>query len=491
MRDRTYLTITVLFAVIAGCSTTAVEPKIDVPSIPERWASSLAPTGADDIPWWLTFDAPGLSEAIETALANSPSLEQQQARLDAARAQARIIGADFEPQVGLGVNGSRRQQNFIGLPIPGATGNVLTSTSTTVGVSLDTAWEVDLWGRGKAARSAARAGITATQLDLAAANLSIAAQTAKAWTALAEASAQVELSQQTVDNRTRARERIERRFELGIATALQVRLARSEQEIATADLHQSRRFEDAMRRQFEVLLRRYPAGEAVPGTLPALPDLSSRTLPTDLVARRPDLMALEARLERSGYSLLEAKRSLYPRLSLNGSIGRTGEETANLLKNDFDVWSLAGGLLQPLFQGGRLRAAVDLSRAQRDELVALYVQTLLDAYREVETRLAGEQSLAAVETALAAAEQESREAVELAEREYARGINAYLVVLRSQTDHLNAARRHLSVRAQRMTNRIDLHLALGDGLEAISQRQINVQAEGEPSPETAEDSEDV
>ncbi len=471
MRYGVQLTVTVFTMALAGCSSVAVVPEIELPQIPHQWTSSLAPATDQNEPWWSTLSAPGLAEAVEIALVKNPTLGQRRARLDAALAQARIAGASLKPQVGLGVNGSRRQQNFIGLPIPGADGGVLTSTSTTVGVSLDTAWEIDLWGRGRANRAAARSMVAASELELTATGLSIAAQTAKAWTAVAESAAQLELSQQTVSNRVRARERIERRFELGIATALQVRLARSEEQIANADLQQSDLSHDAIQRQFEVLLRQYPTGQVAAGSLPDLPAISSDSLPTDLIARRPDLLALEARLDAAGYSLLEAKRSLYPRLSLNGSVGRTGQEMADLLESDFDVWSLAGGLLQPLFQGGRLRAAVDLSRAQRDELVALYVQTLLDAYREVETRLAAEDRLAALEDALAAAEQESRSAVDLAEREYSRGINDYLVVLRTQTDHLNAARRRLSVRAQRLSNRIDLHLALGDGLDTIRDRQ--------------------
>ncbi len=458
-------TVVVAVTLIASaCSVPVSSPEIDAPQPPPAWTSPLTADLESHPRWWEAFEAPGLTAAIETALQESPTLEAQRARLEAAAAQARIAGAQLKPQFGLGVNGARRRQNFIGLPIPGSGGDVLTSTSTTVGVSLDTSWEIDLWGRGRAARAAAESGVVASERDLAAAQLSVAAQTAKVWTALAEAAAQVRLAQETVDNRDRAAKRIDRRFELGIASALQVRLARSEAETARADFAQSEQAADALRRQLETLLRGYPEGSIEAGPLPELPPLASSGLPAELIARRPDLQALEARLAQAGFGLAEAKRSLYPRLSLNGSIGRTGSEMQNLLESDFDVWSLAGGLLQPLFQGGRLRAGVDLAEARVDELVALYVQTLLEAYREVETRLAAESTLADLETALARAEEESRAAAELAEREYARGVSDYLTVLRSQTDNFNAARRRLSVRAQRLTNRIDLHLALGNGL---------------------------
>lgn len=459
--------LTTLLALLAGCSTAVESPEISMPAVPASWSTPLADRAGADTAWWLDFEAPDLTAAVERALAHSPSLEAQQARLDAALAQARIAGAALEPQVGVGVSGARRKQNFIGLPVPGGD-RVLSSTSTSLGLSLETSWEVDLWGRARAGRRAARVGAHAAELELAAARLSIAGQTAKAWTALAAAGAQLDLAEGTAENRTLARQRIERRFELGVVGPLEARLARGREQLALANLAQTNAERDAAARQLEALLRVYPGARITAAELPELPPLASAALPAELVARRPDLQALEARLQAAGFSLLEARRSLYPALTLSGSVGRTASEVEDLLESDFDVWSLAGGLLRPLFQGGRLRAGVDLAEAQLDELVALYVQALLDAYREVETMLAADARLAEVEAALATAEQESRAAEALARREYEQGVSDYLTLLQSQRDHFEAASQRLALRAQRLTNRIDLHLALGDGLEAVA-----------------------
>ncbi len=463
--------VSLLAAVVvlgSSCATAPVEPEVELPRAPEEWTTPLAASTDPGRAWWLDFDSPGLVEAVTHALIVSPTIEARQARLDAAMAQARIAGADLKPGIVLDSSGSRRKQVFIGLPIPGAEGGVLSSTSTMLGLSLDVSWEVDLWGRIRAGRNAALASTDAAALELAATRLSVAGQTAKAWISLAEAEAQLDLARGTADNRRLARERIERRFELGLAAPLDVRLARSRHQIAVANLEQANSRQDAARRQLEVLLRRYPSAELAAGELPVLPELASDALPTTLVARRPDLQALEARLDQAGFSVLEARRALYPRLALTGSVGRTAEEVGDLLQNDFSVWGVAGNLLQPLFQGGRLRAGIDLTEARLDELVALYVQALLDAYREVETLLAADQRLANMEAALFQAREESRAAEQLAVDEYQQGLGDYLTVLQAQSDHFDAASGQLTVAALRVSNRIDLHLALGDGLKAMA-----------------------
>ena len=494
MTARTLSVLVVVAALGSSCATAPVEPEAALPEAPETWTTPLAASTDPGPAWWLEFDSPGLVAAVTEALAGSPSLDVQQARLDAALAQARIAGADLKPGVVGNASGSRREQIFIGLPIPGAEGGVLSSTSTTLGLSLDVSWEIDLWGRIRAGSNAALAGADAAALELAATRLSVAGQTAKAWVALAEAGAQLDLARRTADNRRRVRERIERRFELGLAAPLDVRLARSRHQIAVANLEQANNRQDSARRQLEVLLRRYPSAEFAAGPLPVLPDFASAALPTTLVARRPDLQALEARLDQAGFSVLEARRALYPRLALSASVGRTADEVGDLLENDFSIWSVAGNLLQPLFQGGRLRAGVDLAEARLDELVALYVQALLDAYREVETLLAADQRLETMEAALSQAREESRAAEQLAIDEYQQGLGNYLTVLQAQSDHFDAASGQLTAAAQRVSNRIDLHLALGDGLRAIVNDDLTtaqVQEDGSQHTPPNQENQDV
>jgi outer membrane protein TolC len=135
------------------------------------------------------------------------------------------------------------------------------------------------------------------------------------------------------------------------------------------------------------------------------------------------------------------------------------------VNGDFSVWSLAFNLLQPVFQGGRLRAAVDLSEAQADEALINYASSALRAYSEVETALAAEEYLAEREADLARAAEQSRAAERLSEDRYAAGLENFITVLESQRRALQADGEWIAARRQRLENRVDLYLALGGGFE--------------------------
>ena len=137
--------------------------------------------------WWVDFGESDLARIVEIALMRNHDLLAEAVRVDQAAANAKIAGADLKPTVNVGLNGQRRKQNFIGLPIPGAEGRVLSRTFTTYGVSLDLSWELDLWDRLGARARAGIADLQAAAADFRGAQLSIAGQTVKAWFATAEA----------------------------------------------------------------------------------------------------------------------------------------------------------------------------------------------------------------------------------------------------------------------------------------------------------------
>ncbi len=451
---------------LSACATAPLEePALDLDT-PEAWTTPTpagAPTRAVD--WWAQFGDSQLDAAVSEALEHNYDLQAAAASVAAAAAQARIAGAALKPQASAGFDASRRQQVFVGLPIPGS-GGVLKSTSTSFGASLNVSWEADLWGRLRAGQAAAVADAQAAEADYAAARLSLAGQVTKAWFAVVEAERQVELARDTVASRRTTEERIAARYRRGVAPSLELRLARSNLATAESTLEQRRRQLDVTGRQLETLLGRYPRGEAGSGTpLPVVPPEIPAGLPSELVARRPDLQAAERRLEASGLRVHEARRALYPRITLTGSGGTSSDSLGDLVDGDFTVWSIAGGLLQPIFQGGRLRAAVDFAEASRDRALALYAQNVLRAFAEVESALAAERLLAAEESAQAVATQESTAAVRLAEDRYNAGVGDYLTILESQRQAFLTESRLLTLRALRLSNRADLHLALGGGFD--------------------------
>jgi NodT family efflux transporter outer membrane factor (OMF) lipoprotein len=475
---------------LAGC---VASPEVDHPALeieaPETWTAAeglagepITLAGTLEADWWEDFGDPGLSEAVRLALERNFDLRAASARVDRAAAEARIAGSDLMPTLGGGLDYARQRRNFIGFPIPGGDEEVLSNTSTNWGLSLDTTWEIDLWGRIRAGTEAALADVEATEADYRAAALSIAGQTAKVWFAAAAAQLQIRLAEATVESFRTSYRQVRSRYESGVRSPLDVRLALSNLEDAEALLQLRREELDAAIRQLEVLLGRYPARRArFPEFLPAVPPEIPAGLPTELVTRRPDLAAAERRLAAADSRIREARRSLYPRLSLTASGGTASEEFTDLLDKDFRVWSILANLTQPIFQGGRLRAGVTRAEALAAEGFALYAASVLNAYAEVELALATEQFIAERIGHLDRATAQSKAAQELAEDRYRSGLEDYVTVLESQRRALTNEATLIDARRRRLDNRIDLYLALGGGFETPEDRVDLLH----PTPETA------
>lgn len=464
------LSASILILLLAGCVAapqrrepdTGIEP-------PERWVSETAPITE----WWSSFDDPVLDSLIDIAVEENWDLRAAAARVERAAAQAKIAGADLKPTVGAGMNVMRQKQNFAGSPIGDAIGlppgTVPAFTTTSTGLSLETSWEVDLWGRLRAGARAAVAELQAAEADLRGAKLSLAGQVSKAWFAVTEARLQAQLAADSAESFRTVADQIRSRYEQGLSPSLELRLALSNMEAAEALSAARSEQLDRTVRQLEILLGRYPGGslleELDSAELPRLPGAVPTGLPAELVARRPDLVAAERRLVASDQRTAQAKRSLYPRLTLTASGGWASAELSDLLDGDFGVWSLIAGIAQPVFQGGRLRAGVDSAKATGAEILAGYANAVLRAYSEVESALAAEQHLVEREIHLASSAEQLIAARRLAEDRYRSGLGNYLTVLESQTRALTAQIELLNARRSLLDNRIDLHMALGGGFE--------------------------
>ena len=465
MTTRSLVLSLLLLLLTAGCASAPPvhDFGLDAP-VPDQWTAASTPAGDIGQTWWEDFGQPELNAAVQTALHRNYDLRAAAARVDQAQAQAKFAGADLQPQVQLGLGAARRKQNFIGFPFPGD--GVPSSTSTNLGVSLDVTWEVDLWGRLGARAGAALADYQLTAADFRGARLSIAGQTAKAWFTTAGAYQQVRLAEQTVDSFRSSTEQVRQRFLRGIRPPLDLRLSLANLAAAEALLELRREQLDRSVRQLEVLLGRYPGRDVTtPEQLPDTPGGIPAGLPSELIARRPDLAAAERRLAAADQRWLAARRDLYPRLSLTASGGTATRALVDLVDGDFGVWSLVANLVQPIFQGGRLRASVDRAESVSDEAVATYAGTALRAYAEVESTLAAENMLAERERYLTDAAQQSRAAERLAEDRYRRGLSDFITVLESQRRALNADSALIDARRVRLENRVDLYLALGGGFD--------------------------
>ena len=454
-----------LAAATAGCGRTLARPERSFTvAAPEAWTGGETLPEASEGDWWAYFADPRLDRAISQALTYNHDLRAAAARVDAAQAEARIAGAAELPEIDLTLNRGRQRQNFVGFPIPGAEGSVLSRTYTNAGLSLALRWEADVWGRVKSGKLAAMAQTQVRQADLAGVRLSLSGQTAKAWFAAIEARRQVGIARASLDSYRFSAERVRARFESGIRSPLDLRLALSELARAEALLEQRREEADRALRGLEILVGRYPQADyELAEDLPAVPSGVPAGLPAELVHRRPDLAASERQLLVADARIAQAKADLRPRFSLTSATGTSSNTLQDLLNNDVFVWSFLGGVVQPIFNRDRLKATVSQNEALAREAAASYEGSILAAYNEVESALAAEDVLARREKALEEATKQSLAARDLAEQRYRLGLEDIITLLSSQRTALDSESQLLTVRRLRLDNRVNLHLALGGG----------------------------
>ncbi len=466
------LAVVLGIVVLSGCATppppgelkSPVEAPADYATEVER-EPGLSADPAGRIEVW--NDDPQLRSILGEAFEQSPTLAAAAARLQAADAQATIAGAERYPTLNADLTRTRQKQNFVGLPIGDAGSGPITSTSTSWRAALSSSWEVDLWGRVRNGATAGNADFEAARADYAAAELSLAAQVAKAWYRLTGARLQVELAEETVETFRESAEQVESRFERGIRSSLDVRSSLAQLAGAEALLEQRRMAYASAARQLEALLGRYPKGELEGASVLSSPSLAVPDgLPAELLLRRPDLVAAERRYVAASHRAKQARRELFPRISLTASGGRSSAELEDLLDGDFTVWSFVSNLLQPIFQGGRLRANVRLNDALTDQAAAAFAGSVLSAFAEVETLLDADVRLADQETYLGEAAAQSTAARELAESRYRSGLIDYVSVLDAQRSELDRRSSLIDLQTVRLESRVDLYVALGGGFSA-------------------------
>jgi multidrug efflux system outer membrane protein len=457
-----------LAAGLVGCvSDPGVGGRLDpalTGQIPAHWTAARIRVPETAATGWLDdFDSPVLAELARAAVERNPDLAATAARVDQALARARLAGADRLPQASISLDTSR-SQNLRGAEFR-------TVRANTFQHGLDISWEVDLWGRVASLRRAAFAEFDAASADYRAARLSLAANAAKTALEMAESSGLIRLSEDNLKSLQVNLDILDRKLEAGAAednTALEISLSRADIARARAIIAQQQRQHDTARRLLETLLGDYPAGQI--DALDELPNVRRQVpagLPSELLLRRPDLVAAERRVDARFEHAAAARKALLPAIRLTAGAGTsTTAEFGDLFDIQNLIWNIGSNLTQPVFEGGRLRAALALTEAERDEVAALYAESALTAFREVETALASEKYLAAQQAALAEAATEATRAEQLSLSQYEKGLVEIITLLESQRRAFDARSALLSTRRQRLTNRIDLYLALGGDFDA-------------------------
>jgi len=438
-----------MLLVITSCSTA---PKRDIAvSSPNQWTANSAVSSKIATQWLNEFSDNTLTTLVHEALNHNYDLQAAALRINAAHEQAIIDGAPRLPhlEASAGYQHGKNSQN---------------SASGSFAGLFNLSWELDVWGRIRNSQQAAEQEAVAVAEDYHAAKLSLAARTAQSYFDLIEANLQVAVAEQSMKDRRTIAELVRGRFERGLTGGLDLRLVLTDLANAEAALATARNQVQFVTRHLEVLLGRYPSGVLQQhAKLPMPPAAIAAGLPSELLTRRPDLIAALQRVQATDSRLASAKQALLPRITLTAS-GGSSAALSDIIDPRSAAWNLAMGLLQPIFTGGRLEANVRLNEAQMKEAVNLYHSTALNAFREVEQALAAEQWLRAQEKALQEAVEQTEASRKLAVYSYGQGLIQILTLLDSYRSTFTAQSDYLTVQRQLLNNRINLYLALGGGV---------------------------
>lgn len=451
---------------LLGCVAKAPESMLTelTQPVPVSWSASKQAKSGVDVNWVQRFGDSDLMAIVDEALGANYEMSIAAERLERALEAARVEGALARPQMVLSSDADRRKTRFIGFPFGGSI------ISESYGVDLKVDWEPDIWGRARAGKSASLASWQAGGQDYRAARASLAAQVCKAWFALAEANQQVALAQQALILREQTEEAVRGRYQRDMraegGSASQLRLSQSDVASAKAELSAKRGNQETARRQLELLAGRYPAAQMYGrARLPHIASPPPAGLPSELLLRRPDIIAAERRYAATTKRIKEAKLAIFPSFKITGRTGTTTESLGDIINSDFGVWSVGANLLQPILTGGRVRGEIRIRKSSQREALAVLQKTVLNAFGEVEQALANERWLHRREQEIRNARDLARDAAKAAEDDYRDGNGDVLTLFAAQTRKIQLESQHTTLRRLRLVNRVDLHLALGGGFE--------------------------
>ena len=411
--------------------------------------------------WVNSFKITQLSESVSFAWKKNEDLIYAAEQTIARGEEAIINGSNLLPQVNLGVNGSRSKRNLIGFNLPN--GNT-SFTSDSFDSGLNLSWEIDLWGKIKDQQKSGNKKFQMAHYEYEAMKQSLAANVVKNWFSIVENKKQFELSKKTSTTFKKNHELLANRFANGLASLLDKDLALNAFTSAQANQVMRQRLLNGSIRKFELLLGK-PVNSLSDGNFSYnLPDLKLIPIPptpSQTLENRPDLKAAHKKLEALGYDLKVAQKSLLPSISISGNTGSRTDEFSNLLEKNFRTWEFSGSIMQPIFNNGRIKANIRRSKALESAAIANYRSTALKAFSEVETFFANENFLNNEVSFLNKASEAANSAANASWNRYQNGVLGIFDTLESQRRAYEAESRLLSMRKERIINRIRLYLALG------------------------------
>jgi multidrug efflux system outer membrane protein len=427
--------------------------------------SAINPIAFND--WWRVFDDPVLDGLEKEADAANQDIRVAVARVDQAEAAARYAGSFLSPTISLGTSLSRTREAQ-NRPNNGNT-NGRAATFNDFQLPLFFNYEIDAWGRVRRSLEAARDVQQATEADLRFVRLSVEANVAIDYYSLRETDAERAVLDSTIEQLQQALDVMTNRFHSGLNSELEVQQAKTLLDQSKAQAQAL----DVQRAQLEhaiaVLDGRAASDFSLPkAPLSSLPPSIPPGLPSDLLARRPDIAEADRFVAAATAQIGVARAAYLPHLSLTGLLGFESTDKASLFSWQNGIASLGAAALTPLFNGGRVRSGVDQARAAYRGSLAQYSKTVLTAYQEVEDQLAALRILSGEAQSETDAVDGAKRAEEIAMNRYKAGLVGYLDVVFAQTTLLSNERVATQISGQRMVATVVLVKALGGGWLGVS-----------------------
>jgi outer membrane protein, multidrug efflux system len=456
---------------LAGCGLVACNlgPHYKRPDIPppQAWrdTSNLEQPGWPSSDWWRGFNSPTLNDLMDQARVANDDLGAAIARIQQADAQARIAGAPLLPSLGLDADGNRQRAAQQTTRTPAGKLIGVPQTSNTFTTELTASYEIDFWGKNRALRDAARAAALASRYDRATVELTVMQGVASTYFLALELRDRLKVANDNVASARDTLKGLQLEAQVGTVTALDV--AQQETTVATLDAAippLNQQFGETLD-ALAILLGRQPEGvDVTTGTLGDLaePEVTPG-MPSELLARRPDVAQAEAQLISANANIAAARAAFFPTISLTADGGYVSPALNTLFNPVSRVFSVTGGLTQPIFQGGALVGQYQLNKGRYAELLSDYHKAVISAFGNVEDALVSVQQTAEQLRREEQAVATARHAYELTQAQFHAGTINILVVLSTETALFTAQDTLVQVKYSHLNALVALFSALGGG----------------------------
>lgn len=457
-----------LVVALAGCASLAPDYQRPAAPVAEHWPGAGADAGPSArVPGWSALIAdPRLRELVQLALAHNRDLRVAALNIEKARAQYRIQRADVLPTIAAGA--SETAQRTPDALAVGGQGGVSRSYGVEVGIST---YELDLFGRIRSLKDEALQQYLASEETRRATRISLMAEVAGSYLALAADGQLKVLAERTLDSREQAYALQQDKARIGTGSELELRQALGELEAARVEALTAAQQVQTDRNALELLLgmplpERLLPPEGIALDAIVAVDRIPAGLPSDLLRNRPDILAAEHSLMAANADIGAARAAFFPSISLTASTGTASDQLSGLFDSGSRSWSFVPQVSLPIFNGGRLRAQLAVSKADRDIAVASYEKSIQSAFREVADALAEREVVDRQLQAQQRREVAAEAAFDLVQQRYEVGVSSYLDVLDAQRTLYAAQQAAIQTQLARETNLVTLYKVLGGGEDA-------------------------